>query len=116
MKVSRRILLYGNSMILGTLGASLVHCPQFEVTTLTPAQEQDQELAALSPDVILFDLEASHPEAAFSLLKSHPNLLLIGISPDTNLIKMWAGRQMQELSTAGLLEIINGQLKDSPVS
>jgi hypothetical protein len=116
MEVSRRIILYGNSVILGTLGTSLRLCPQFEVNTLMqPAQLQAQELAAMKPDVILFDLEAGHPEAVFSLLESCPKMLVIGISPDRNEVQMWAGRQLRELSTQGLLEMINEQLKNSPI-
>jgi hypothetical protein len=115
MESSRRILLYGNSVILGTLEATLRRYPQFEVTTLTAMQLQAQELATLKPDVILFDLEANHPEAAFSLLKNFPKILLIGMSPDRNEVQMWAGQQLQDLSTQGLLEVINEQLKNQPV-
>lgn len=115
MEVNRRICLYGNSVILGTLGASLRRCSQFDVTTLMPPLPPARELAALKPDVVLFDLQATHTEAVFSLLESRPKLVIIGISPDTNLVKMWAGQQLRELSTQGLLEVINEQLKNSPV-
>ena len=115
MEISRRICLYGNSVILGTIGASLRCCPQFEVNTLKPPLPQTRELATLNPDVLLFDLEANSTDAVFPLLESCPKLLLIGVSPDTNLVKMWAGQQLQELSTQGLLGIINEKLKDSPI-
>jgi hypothetical protein len=112
MEINRRICLYGNSVILGSLGSSLRRYPQIEVTTLVPPLPGAPELATLEPDVVLFDLQAAHNEAVFSLLESHPQLLLIGISPDTNLVKMWASQQLQELSTQDLLEVINKQLKD----
>jgi hypothetical protein len=32
--------------------------------------------------------------------------LLIGISPDINLVKIWSGRQVRELSTQDLFELI----------
>lgn len=112
MEVSRRILLYGNSVILGTLGASLCKCSQFEVTSLVPPFPPTPEMAALQPDVVIFDLEANHSEAVFPLLECCPKLLLLGLSPDTNLVKMWAGQQLQELSTQGLMEVINQQLRN----
>ncbi len=116
MEVSRRICLYGNSVILGTLGASLRRCSQFKVIEINPPYPGSSILASLNPQVVVFDLEAENNEAVFSLLKILPELLLVGISPDKNLVKTWSGQQLQELSTQDLLEIINGQLKDSPVS
>ena len=106
MKVSRRILLYGNSVILGAIGASLRRCSQFEVTTMASPLQKMQKLDAVNPDILLFDLETIHTEAVFSKLKTNPSLLLVGISPDINLVKIWSGRQVRELSTQDLLELI----------
>lgn len=109
MKTSRRILLYGNSVILGTIGAILRRCPEFEVTTL-PAPAQDaRALDDAKPGIILFDLEAPHAEGVFSLLKADPTPMLIGISPGINMVEVWSGRQLRGLSMQGLLEVINGQ-------
>jgi hypothetical protein len=106
VKITRQILLYGNSLILGSIGASLRRCSQFEVTTMASPLQKMQKLNALNPDILLFDLETIHTEAVFSKLKTNPNLLLIGISPDINLVKIWSGRQVRELSTQDLLELI----------
>jgi hypothetical protein len=113
MEKLRRISLYGNSIILGTMAESLQCCSQFEVVVLTPPLPGAQELAKLKPDVVLFDLEAARPEAAFSLLENYPHLTLIGISPDANLVKVWSGKQLRELSTRDLLKVIDEQVKDS---
>lgn len=110
MAKHRRVYLYGNSVILGTLGASLRRVPRYEVSALSAPWPETVELEALAPDVILFDVEADRPEAAFSLLQKHPTLLVIGVSPDSNLVKIWSGRQLRELSTQGLLDVIDEQL------
>ncbi len=110
MEKMRRIVLYGNSVILGTVGASLRRFSQYEVVSVSPASAQDSYLESLAPDVILFDLEATSPQAAFSLLESRQGLLLIGVSPDSNLVEVWSGRQLREMSTRNLLEVIDGQL------
>ncbi len=115
MEVSRRVLFYGNSVILGTLGVNLKKQPQFQVTILLPPFPGKERLEELRPDVIFFDLEAAHPEAAFSMLETFPDLLLIGISPDNNMVKVWSGRQIHEMSTEGLIGIINEQLEKPPV-
>jgi hypothetical protein len=103
----RRIVLFGNSVIVGTVGASLRLSPQYEVVTPEPPLPGARELAALKPDVVLFDLEAFLPQAAFSLLESCPNLMLIGVSPDKNQVRMWTGRELKELSTQDLIKVIN---------
>ncbi len=115
MSKSHRIFLYGNSVILGTMGASLRRSSLWEVTTLSPPWPNREELHALEPDVIIYDIEAEQPEAAFSLLKVSPGLLLIALNPDGNIVHMWSGKQMRELSTQGLLEVINERLKISEI-
>jgi len=109
----RQVILYGNSVIVGTVGASLRLSPGYEVVSLLPAQQND--LKAMAPSVVLFDLEAARPEVAFSLLETCPGMMLIGVSPDTNLIKVWSGRQLQEVSTRELLSLIDGQEKGPSV-
>ena len=112
MEKRRRIVLYGNSLVVGTVGASLRRLPQYEVVSLPMAQQN--ELEATAPDVVLFDLEAARPEAAFSLLERCPGLLVIGISPDKNVAGIWSGKQLRELSMRDLVQVINDQLNDSP--
>jgi len=109
VKVTRRILLYGNSVILGAVGTSLRRLSQFEVKALAPSLQIMQELDAVNPDILLFDLETTHSEAVFSMLKINPGLLLVGISPDINQIKIWSGWQVRELSTQDLLELIKSE-------
>jgi len=113
MQKRRRIYLYGNSVILGTLGASLRRISRYEVSTLSPPWPETVDLETLAPDVILFDVEADRPEAAFFLLEKHPTLLVIGVSPDNNVVRIWSGQQLCELSTQGLLDVIDEQLGDS---
>lgn len=115
MNTNRRIVLYGNSVILGTIGASLRLCSQFEVATLAPPLQEAMALYKEKPDVLFFDLEAPRMEAVFSLLKTDPALLLIGISPGINLVNIWSGRQLWELSMQGLIDLIINAANDLPV-
>jgi len=101
----RLVVLYGNSVIVGTVGASLRRSNQYKVVPILPSQQS--ELEAMAPDVVVFDLESARPEVAFSMLESHPGLKLVGISPDSNLVRIWSGKQLRELSTKDLLDAIN---------
>jgi hypothetical protein len=111
VKVSRRILLYGNSLILGSIGASLRRCPQFEVTTLKPPLQEAQAFNNVKPDILLFDLESPPTEAVFSLLKVNSTLLMVGINPDINLIQVWSGRQLRGMSMQSLIELLENTEK-----
>ena len=51
-------------------------------------------------------MENGHPEAAFCLLESDPDLLVLGISPDVNLVRLWTGRQYRELTVDALAALI----------
>ena len=102
----RRVLLYGRSLILGTVGTSLQQSPHLEIVSLAPPLPTVQELGALTPDVIIFDVEAARPEFAISLLEVRPSLLLIGLDPGSNQALLWSGRQVSELSTQDLVQVI----------
>lgn len=104
MKTSKQVVLYGNSVVLGTLRSSLKCCSGIEVTTLP--QKEPRSLDALNPDILVFDLDATQPEEVLSFLVTDPAMLLIGLSPDVNLIQVWSGRQIRELSTPDLLNLI----------
>jgi hypothetical protein len=104
--VTRQILLYGNSVILGSIGASLRRCSRFDVTTLATSPPDRKALDTAKPDIVLFDLDTSKTEPVFDLLKTNPALLLIGISPGVNLVRIWNSQQLQEMSMQELLELI----------
>ena len=103
---TRRVILFGNSVILGTIGSSLRQRPQFEVTTLAPPFPAVEELAGMAPDIVLFDLHGTRPEAAFALLESCPSLLLVGVSSERNEVTIWSGQHLTELSTQELVQTI----------
>ncbi len=111
MDSKRRICFFGKSVILGTLEASLRNLSQYEITTIDP--EQIHELP--DADVMFFDLEAPRPQEAFYVLENRPGLLLIGVSPDKNTVKLWSGQQLQELSFQGLLDVMDQQLNNSSI-
>ena len=113
MENRRRVVLFGNSIIVATVGTSLQRSHRYEVTTLSPAESD--RLGEIQPDIILFDLEAARPEAAFSLLETQPGLMLIGVSPDSNVVKMWTGRQLRELSTKELMQAIDQQIINTAI-
>jgi hypothetical protein len=58
MNVKQRVFLYGNSVILGSISASLLRCSQFDVTMLATALHEALSFDTPKPDILLFDSEA----------------------------------------------------------
>lgn len=102
----RRVVLYGQSLVLASVAASLERLRRFEVTQPPLPLPTAAELEALAPDVVLFDVQAGPPAAVFSLLESRPELLVLGLDPDGNVTRAWSGRQYLELSTDELAALI----------
>lgn len=106
MDHGRKVLVLGNSVLLGALTADLRSRNLFDVTSLKPPWPDRKTLEALRPDIILVDLASESFATAFSLLENDPELVILGVSPDRNLVRTWRGTQHWELSMEGLVELI----------
>jgi hypothetical protein len=104
----QHIYILGNSLILGE---SLRQSGQYDLTCLKQSPDA-ADLESMHPDAIVFDLDSQNAESLFALPASCPKLLLVGVSPDTNLVKVWVGRQLRELSLQGLLTVIAEQIQN----
>ena len=113
MEKHRRVCLYGKSILLSTVGASLQRFPDIEIIALSPPLPDTLEIAALAPDVIIFDIQTSHPDPVFPLLTTLPNLMLIGIDPDSDHFTLWSGQQVPVISTQDLMQAIRKKTPDS---
>jgi hypothetical protein len=107
MDEHQKIFLYGNSVILGSIGASLRRYSRFDVTTLAMPIQDELRFDDPVPGILLFDVEAPHSEEVFFLLKAYPALLLIGINPGANIIQVWRSQQIRGISMKGLIELLN---------
>jgi hypothetical protein len=102
----RRTIIYGDSMILEGVQAELAGNPSLEVIMLdSPLVNPLKELRDLNPAVIIFDLSAIQPDFPLAMLQ-RPDLLLIGINPETHEALVWSGRQAAAVGADDLLEIV----------
>jgi hypothetical protein len=106
MEKRKRIILFGRTIILGTVGASLQNHLDFEIICLSAPYPSLQELAAMKPHVILFDMSKTYPLVAFSLLAIFPELQLISIDPSHNQLMVWTGQHFREPSLQDLVKVI----------
>lgn len=107
----KRILIYGSSLVLEGVGASLERAGRFEVARVHPPLPGPQQLEAMAPDVVLFDVEGQHPDPVLALLESLPDLLVLGLSPDGNVARLWSGQRYRDLSTSDLAALLEGVVK-----
>ncbi len=107
METRRKVVLYGDSLVLAGVGQSLKNCPRLQVIHLdAPPATINQELDAVSPNVVILDLGAVESVFAFALLHRRPDLLLIGLDPGGDRLLILSGEHARALSTADLVRLI----------
>jgi hypothetical protein len=107
MEERQKVIVYGDSLILSGVYASLEIYPGIELLNLVqPLDRPPEELRLLHPAAVIFDLGSVKPEALLSLLQQ-PDLLLIGIDPDTHQALVWSGRQATAVAAADLVNVIH---------
>ena len=109
-----KVILYGDSLVLQGVRASVEACPEIEVISLQPEiVSLKQEIAAHCPVALIFDTTTGQLDFP-SFLLQQPGLQLIGIDPETHRALVWSGRQAAAVEAADLLSVI--RLKYSELS
>lgn len=107
MPTRRRVVLYGDSVVLAGVGRSLERYPRLEVVLLNASGEGvARDLRALSPAAVIVDLSIITPAFALSLLDTCPDLLIIGLDPGGNGLLVLSGQQARQLTTEDLARLI----------
>ena len=112
MKKRLRIILYGNSIVLAGVRLGLETNPAFEIIPMDGSHAYgeslpgEQDLLALHPDIILFDISSVQPQFHYNLNETQSGLQLIGIDPDKDQVLVWSGQQFHELSVQDLVSVI----------
>ncbi len=95
----RTVALYGNSLALASIAASLQARAGLQVV---PAER----LGALQPDALVFDLTAGPPEPAIARWKAQPRLLLVGVDLAGNRMLVLSGQPARVLTAEELVHVI----------
>ncbi|MEW5831206.1 MAG: hypothetical protein AB1846_20120 [Chloroflexota bacterium] len=110
MTNTRTVILYGNSLAVSSIGAILRARPGLRLLPLDAALPgAAEQLEALRPDVILFDLAAVPPEFPVSLLREQPELLLIGLDAARDKLLLFSSRPARSLTNDQLVQEIERQ-------
>ena len=128
MEEQHVVVLYGNSLFMAGVEASLRGQPGLDVVRIDATFPNPvQRLDALHPDVIIFDLTAppstlpafgyaqarlptSNLHSPFSILQKHPGLSLIGLDLNSNQVLVLSGQQHTVLAADDLAQVIQALL------
>ncbi len=103
----RTVVLYGKSLAVSSIGASLQGRAGLQVLPLdTALPDMAQQLSALQPDILIFDLATTLPNDAIRLWEALPALLLIGVDLAKGTALVLSGQPARALTTDDLVQVI----------
>jgi CheY-like chemotaxis protein len=106
------VALYGNSLVLASIGARIERCTALQPVTLDAAlPDALQRLSALQPDVVLLDLGTTQPDPVMALWKARPDLLLIGVDLGADRMLILSGQPARALTAECLIETLTTHTK-----
>ena len=109
----KKVALYGNSLVVSSIGASLNKISDLQIFLLDPAApDPKDQLLDLQPDIILFDLASTEPSWLITLWKEQPQLLLIGVDQDKGSAMMFSSQPARLMTTEDLLQVIASHAGD----
>lgn len=108
----RVVALCGESLLIEGLKASLQDSEGIEIVLLdTSRPSAVQVLDKLSPDIIVFDLTPSQLSWVFTFLRSHSDVLLIGLDIDCDLALFLEGKWRMLPTVEDLMQVIQERLQ-----
>jgi hypothetical protein len=108
----RVLALCGESLLIEAIEASLRDREGVEIILLDTSQPgAAQILDSLSPDIILFDLTSNQMACVFPILRTHTDIVMIGLNLDRDMALILSGEWRILPSLADLMQVIEGQIQ-----
>jgi hypothetical protein len=106
----RTVAIYGNSLALSSVRASLEQRAGLRVLGFDPTQPGASErLSVAHPDVIVFDLASRQSDSAVALWKAQPHVVLIGLDVAADHVLVLSGQSSQVLTADDLVQVIEAR-------
>jgi hypothetical protein len=102
-----RVVVYGSSLNMAGIAASLKADTSLEVICINPQTLNARQcLNELNPSVIAFDLSETNPGLDIILLRDRPGLLLVGVDACSDKLLVLSSQSSQAHSVADLINVI----------
>jgi hypothetical protein len=103
-----KVVLYGNSLALTSIGASLQAHPGLRLVR-AEADRSAEALLELEPDVVVFDLATAQPDVV-ALWQRDPPVLPVGVDMLNQQVVVFSGTRSRALTTEDLVRVIEGRM------
>ena len=113
MKKQPVVVILGHSLLMEGVAVSLANVEELSLVRIeSSVSDIWQQVEALSPDVIVFELEVPHSPFILSLLKERPGILLIGLDVACNRVIVLNSRQLITSTMHDLYQIVESEAKE----
>ena len=102
------MVLYGNSLALSGVGASLEARPGLRVVRVDTPDTSAEALRELEPDVVVFDLATARPDVV-ELWRHDRPVLPIGVDLLKHQAVVFSGKSSRALTTDDLVRVIESR-------
>jgi DNA-binding NarL/FixJ family response regulator len=107
MPEKKKVILYGSSLFIAGLDASLSDIPGLEIQRVEARLGNDLELVrAGTPDVIIVDLGVASKNLTLALLQKFPGVTMIGLDPESDQLLILSVQQQKAQAAADLVKVI----------
>jgi hypothetical protein len=108
----RVLALCGESVLIEGIEASLKGREEVEIMLLdTSRPDVVQVLDKLNPDVIVFDLTPSQLSRVFTFLRTHTDVVLIGLDIESDLALFLSAEWRMLPTVADLMQVIEARIQ-----
>jgi hypothetical protein len=108
----RVLALCGESVLIEGIEASLRGREGVKIVMLDTSQPGAvQVLDKLSPDIIVFDLTPSQLNCVFTFLRTHTDVVLIGLDIESDLALFLSGEWRRLPTVADLMQVIEARIQ-----
>ncbi len=105
--------LYGNSLFMAGVEASLRDKHGLDVVRIDAALPSAQDdLRAIRPDVVIFDLDSPYAHLMLPFIREHPGLPILGLGLDSSDAVLLSSQPYAALSADGLAKLIRSIRKN----
>lgn len=101
------VALYGNSLVLASIGARFKRRTGLQPVTIDPALPGAiEKLNMVQPDVVVVDLGSAQSDSVVAPWKARPEILLIGVDLGTDRMLVLSGQPARALTAEDLTETL----------
>jgi hypothetical protein len=115
MEHHRLILLYGDSLLMDAVEASLADRQEIDLVRVRSAiLDFETRVKSLCPDLVIFDFDTVHSQFVIPLLRARPDVPLVGLDFNSNQVVVLSGRAFIARTSQELTRLIQNQTAGQP--